>query len=317
MTDTSPDGPTARRHRRAPRLSPRWLAATGVAVLAAVVGVALAVQSGAPACAAGLAAPPDGSTRQGKATFYDSGGAGGNCSYPSAPADRMYVALGPSEYADAAACGGYLDVTGPKGKVRVLVMDRCPECPAGHIDLSKEAFAKIADPVQGIVPVSYRAVANPSGVGPLTFRMKDGTSQFWFAVLVGEHGNALRSVEARSGGSAWRPADRQDYNYWVIDGGLGAGPYSIRVTDVRGQRAVAQGIKLLPEQTQRSTVRMYGGGSAPGRAAASPTRRSPGPPTPTPAGSPSGTPTAAAGVPVAPGTTAAPAAASVPASCDG
>nr|MDT0662206.1 expansin EXLX1 family cellulose-binding protein [Micromonospora sp. DSM 115978] len=288
MTETSPDGPIARRHRRPSRLSPRWLAAGGAVVLAGVVGVALAVQTGAPACAAALAAPPDGTTRQGKATFYDSGGAGGNCSYPSAPADRMYVALGPSEYADAAACGGYLDVTGPKGKVRVLVMDRCPECPAGHIDLSKEAFAKIADPVRGIVPVSYRAVANPSGVGPLTFRMKDGSSQFWFAVLVGEHGNALRSVEARSGSSGWRSAARQDYNYWVVDGGLGAGPYQIRVTDVRGQRAVATGIPMAPEQTHRTTVRLYGAGAAPSERAASPSK-----PAPSPTSTPTGTPTAA------------------------
>jgi expansin (peptidoglycan-binding protein) len=91
------------------------------------------------------AAPPIESTvHSRKAIFYDSKGAGGNCSLPAAPADRLYVALGPSEYSAGAACGGHLDVTGPRGKVRVLIMDQCPECQPGHLDLSKEAFARIA-----------------------------------------------------------------------------------------------------------------------------------------------------------------------------
>ncbi|MFE9869725.1 expansin EXLX1 family cellulose-binding protein [Micromonospora sp. NPDC005686] len=165
------------------------------------------------------AAPPaGGATHSGKATFYDSEGAGGNCSRPGAPADRLYVALGPSEYASGASCGGFLDVAGPRGTVRVLVMDQCPECAPGHLDLSAEAFARIADPVQGVVKITYRAVVNPSLPGPLTFRMKEGSSQWWFAVLVGDHGNPLRSVEVRQNGS-WRTAQRQDYNYWLIESG--------------------------------------------------------------------------------------------------
>lgn len=285
-------------HRRAPRRSARWLIAAGITTVAAVLGIALAVRSGAaPACAAGLAAPPTGDTvHNGKATFYDSAGAGGNCSFPSAPADRLYVALSPSEYAAAAACGGYLDVTGPKGKVRVVIMDQCPGCAPGHLDLSKEAFAKIADPVQGVVPVSYRAVVDPPLSGPLTFRMKDGASQWWFAVQVGNHGNPLRSVEAKAPGGSYRPAVRQNYNYWIIDGGLGVGPYTIRVTDVYGHQASAANIRMAPEQIQHSTVRMYGGG-APAPAARTPTPSRPPSIRPTPSApvTPSVVPTSEAG----------------------
>ncbi|KAB1911073.1 expansin EXLX1 family cellulose-binding protein, partial [Micromonospora sp. AMSO31t] len=230
----------------------------------AAVAATLAVRGGAaPACAAPPpralpAAPPLGGTVHiGKATFYDSKGAGGNCSRPGAPANRLYVALGPGEYAAGASCGGHLDVTGPKGTVRVLVMDQCPECEPGHLDLSAEAFARIADPVQGVVKVSYRAVVDPPLPGPLTFRIKEGASQWWFAVLVGDHSNPLRAVEVRQGDS-WRAATRQDYNYWLIPSGAGPGPYRIRVTDVYGHRATATGIRMLPGQVQRSTVRMYG-----------------------------------------------------------
>ncbi|MFG1913848.1 expansin EXLX1 family cellulose-binding protein [Micromonospora sp. NPDC048898] len=256
---------------RAPEVRPRsssrsmpWVVATGVTVVAAALGLTLTLRSGsAPACAAGrtlAAAPPTGTaTHSGKATFYDSNGGGGNCSNPAAPANRLYVALGPTEYSAGAACGGFLDVTGPKGTVRVLIMDQCPECAPGHLDLSREAFARIAEPVQGLVPVTYRAVVNPPLPGPLTFRIKEGASQFWFAVRVGNHGNPLRSVEVRQRDSdPWRPAARQDYNYWLIPSGAGAGPFTIRVSDVYGNRATVGGIRMAPGQVQNSAVRMYG-----------------------------------------------------------
>jgi expansin (peptidoglycan-binding protein) len=244
------------------------LAAGGTAVLAGVIGIALAVQSGAgPACAA----PPTGNTEhRGKATLYDLQNTG-NCS-TTAPADRMFVALGPSEYSAAAACGGYLDVTGPKGKVRVKVTDQCPECAPGHIDLSREAFTKIANPVQGIVPVTYRAAVNAAVPGPLTFRIKEGSSRHWFAVLVDNHANPLRSVEAKGPGGAWRATDRKDFNYWIADGGLGPGPFSIRVTDVYGRQATATGVTLSPGTVQRTGVRMSGSTGAVAPAPARPTR---------------------------------------------
>lgn len=262
-------------------LGRRWVLVAAAALLAAVTTAVLTLRSGpAPACAA----PPIGSTvHRGKATFYDSKGEGGNCSFVSAPADRLYVALGPSEYSTGAACGGYLDVTGPKGKVRVLIMDQCPECEPGHLDLSREAFAKIANPVDGIVSISYKAATNPTVPGPLSFRIKEGASRYWFAVLVVNHGNPLRSVEVRSG-SSWRAPERAEYNYWIYESGLGPGPYTIRITDVYGQRTTASGIKMAPEQVQKTSARLYGSGAAAPAPAAKPT--------PTPARKPSPSPKA-------------------------
>ncbi len=311
---------TAPRRRAAPLsarwLAGRWLAAGGAVVLAAVVGVALVLQSGAaPACAA----PPTGGTvHRGKATFYDAQGPG-NCSF-AAPADGLFVALGPAEYDGAAACGGYLDVTGPKGTVRVKITDQCPECAPGHLDLSRAAFTRIADPVQGIVPVTYRAAVHAPVPGPLTFRIKEGSSAYWFAVLVDNHADPLRSVEVRGPGGAWQRPVRQDYNYWVADGGLGPGPFSIRVTDVYGRRATATGITMSPGRIQRSDVRMSGAAAPaqPGERSARRPASSARPPastrrpasSPTPgvrkAGPPAGQPATAGGRPSTAGGEAAP-----------
>ncbi|MGW3894598.1 expansin EXLX1 family cellulose-binding protein [Micromonospora profundi] len=239
---------TRRWRRRARHL----LAGAGITALAAVLGITLVVRGGAtPACAA----PPTGDTvHKAKASFYDAGRSGGNCSFPAPPADRLYVALGSSAYSGAAACGSYLDVTGPKGTVRVMVMDQCGGCGSGKIDLSDEAFAKIADRAQGIAQVTYRAVVDPPLDGGLTFRMNGGASQWWFAVQVGNHGNPLRSVEARGPVGGFRKAARQSDNYWTVEGGLGPGPYSIRVTDVYGRQATATTIRMVTKQVQRSTA---------------------------------------------------------------
>ncbi|WFE52510.1 expansin EXLX1 family cellulose-binding protein [Micromonospora sp. WMMD1155] len=249
---TDPENDTPASTPRMSRRTRHWLVGAGLTALAATLGITLAVRGGAtPACAA----PPSGNTvHKGKASFYDAGRSGGNCSFPGPPADRLYVALGSSQYSKGAACGSYLDVTGPKGTVRVMVMDQCGGCGPTKIDLSTEAFTRIADRSQGIASVTYRAALNPPLDGGLTFRIKGGASQWWFAVQVGNHGNPLRSVEAKGTSGGFRKAIRQTDNYWTVEGGLGPGPFSIKVTDVYGHRATATGIRMVTKQVQRSTV---------------------------------------------------------------
>jgi expansin (peptidoglycan-binding protein) len=250
VTEPSPSS-----HRRLGSFSPRWLAAGGALVLAAVIGVALLLQNGGSACAA----PPSTSAKKGKATFFELDGTMGNCSFPNPPANDLFVALGPDQYSAGAACGTYIDVTGPKGKVRVKVIDSCPECEVGHLDLSRTAFKKIADEVEGIVPITYKTVPGASTPGPISVRVKEGSSQYWLAVLIDNHANQLASVKiARSGGS-FHTAHREDYNYWIIDSGLGSGPFRIKITDVYGHGATVSGIKLAPGRTQSTTARLSGG----------------------------------------------------------
>jgi expansin (peptidoglycan-binding protein) len=266
-------------------LTPRWLATGGAVVLAGVVGVALLLQNGGSACAA----PPSTSTKSGTATFYDLGDGTGNCSFPSAPANDLFVALGDTEYSGAAACGSYLDVTGPKGKVRVKVIDSCPPCEPGHIDLSRTAFKKIADEVTGIVPVKYKRVTDPAVPGPVSVRLKEGSSRYWFAALIDNHANPLTSVRVASGGGAVKTAHREDYNYWIIDGGAGAGPFTLKLTDVTGRTRTVSKIKLSPGITQKASV---------SSAAAAPVRKKSATPSASASAAPSPSVSASSAVPV-------------------
>jgi len=266
-------------HRRPRRgLLRRWpLAGIGVAVagLAAVVlavTVSLGQVTGGTACAAELApGQPAGSGQI--ATHYVLTGLP-NCSYPSPPSDQLFVALSPSEYNNAGGCGGYLEVHGPDGSVRVKVIDQCPECATGHIDLSETAFAKLAPLSAGLINISYSYLADPALPGPISIRVKEGSSQYWLALLADNTGNPLSSVQVRTS-SGWQSLSHVNYNYWIAQGGAGSGPFTVRLTDVQGNTATVSGVTLSPGSVQSTGTYMYGAGSAPPPVTQTPTAPAP------------------------------------------
>lgn len=169
----------------------------------------------------------------GMATFYAADGTG-NCSFDAEPTP-MVTAVAAPDWNGSAHCGRCLRVWGPDGVVDVRVVDQCPECPAGHLDLSAEAFDVIADPLDGIVPIAFRSIECPVA-GPLAIREKEGSNPWWLALQVRDHRYAIASVEIRQSGSAsWTAMARQDYDYFLIEDGTGIDfPVDLRVTDVHG-----------------------------------------------------------------------------------
>jgi len=210
----------------------------------------------------------------GMATHYDSVD-GGNCSLPAAPADHLDTALSEVEYGTADACGGYLDVTGPNGSVRVLITNRCPECQVGHLDLSKTAFARIGRLEAGEIDVTYSLVRNPPLDRPMAMRVKTGSSRWWMQIQPLDHGNPIASFELKTGGG-WRSLVHTQDNFWMAENpGPGDGPYTVRVTDIYGQSATVEGITMSPDQVQRTTARLYGAGAGSGSATPAPTTAPP------------------------------------------
>jgi expansin (peptidoglycan-binding protein) len=202
-----------------------------------------------------------------------------NCSYPTPPSNGLFVALAPSEYDSAAACGGYLTVTGPHGtSVTVQVIDQCPECATGHVDLSEPAFAELAPLGAGLINVSYRHLADPPLPGPITMEVKQGSSQYWLALLAGETGNPLASVQVETASGGWVSLARANYNYWIAQSGAGSGPFTVRLTDTEGHTVTVRDVALNPGAVQSTGMYMYGAGGgqpAPAPSSAAPT------PTPT------------------------------------
>jgi expansin (peptidoglycan-binding protein) len=164
----------------------------------------------------------------------------------------MYAALGDVDYAAAAACGAYLSVNGPGGSAVVRVVDRCPGCGPGDIALSQTAFARIAGPSAGPVAVTW-SLTGPPVIGPVKFEVRDGSSAWWLGIQPRGYRYPVVKLEVLVQG-VWQDLIRQDYNYFVAPSGYGAGPFTIRVTDVYGQSIVASGITLSPGLLQTSDV---------------------------------------------------------------
>ena len=263
-------GPRGHRRRR-PRSRWRLLglgAGGGAAAVAAVVLVlGIGQVTGSRACASVVADAAAGGAGAQIATHYVLTGLP-NCGY-SPPADGLYVALPAPEYADAAGCGGYLEVNGPDGPVRVKVIDQCPECAAGHIDLSEAAFARLAPLSAGLINVSYTPLANPALPGPVSVAVKQGSSQYWLALLIDSTGNPLASVQVETS-SGWLSLARASYNYWIAASGAGQGPFTIRLTDTQGHQVTVSGITLNPGAVQSTGTWMYGAGARPAPATSAP-----------------------------------------------
>ncbi len=237
---------------------PRRLFGLGGGAVAAAI--ALTVGLGWPGGAASASvATPIGSVgfTGGIATHYVLEGGGGNCSYPGPPANGLFVALSPTEYDNAAPCGSYLEVTGPDGSVRVKVIDQCPECAKGHIDLSEKAFARLAPLVKGIIPVSYHTIANPPLPARIAFQVKPGSSQYWLALIVMNTGNAIASVKVKTA-AGWQGLSRTSWDGWIAQQGAGPGPYTIRITDTQHHTRTISNVMLQPGAIQRTGTWMYG-----------------------------------------------------------
>jgi expansin len=177
----------------------------------------------------------------GDATFYDADGSG-NCSFDPT-GDLMIGAMNHADYADSAACGACAHLVGPSGEVTVKIVDQCPGCDVGDIDLSPEAFSKIADTSLGRVEMHWKYVACDVN-GPLVYHFKEGSNQWWTAVQIRSSRYAIAKVEVEKDGQ-YVEVQRLDYNYFVDDAGMGPGPYSFRVTDVKGSVVEDHGIPFV------------------------------------------------------------------------
>ena len=188
---------------------------------------------------------PFGAVRTGEGTYYWEANGDGNCTFGPSPNDLMVAAMNHVDYNNAALCGAYAHVTGPKGSVVVRIVDQCPECPAGDVDLSPEAFVKIADLYLGRVPISWQLVS-PVLEGPIVYHFKDGSNPWWTAVQIRNHRNPIAKFEYWNG-SAFIELDRVEYNYFIEWSGMGHQPplYTFRVTDVFGNQMVDSNIPLL------------------------------------------------------------------------
>ncbi len=174
-------------------------------------------------------------THTGVATYYDFADGGGNCCFPPTPDDLMVGAMNHTDYDDSYACGSCVSITGPDSGIMVRIVDQCPECQPGHIDLSPLAFSKIAALEQGIIPITWKRVPCPV-TGPIVYHFKKGSNQWWTAVQIRNHRYPVLIFEVQESSGTFTEVQRTTYNYFVKANGMGKGPFTFRITDLFGHR---------------------------------------------------------------------------------
>ncbi|MER6398801.1 expansin EXLX1 family cellulose-binding protein [Kitasatospora sp. NPDC001603] len=208
--------------------------------------------------AAPAAAPPAGRVKpgtsyQGVATSYDAADGNGACSFgPSG--DLMVAAMNHTDYESSRACGASVLVRAANGVgITVRIVNECPlPCAPGQLDLSHEAFAKLAELSVGRLPVTWTVLSPGTAPDTMSIRYKSGSSQWWCGIQVIGHRNPVAALEVRTA-TGWRQLARTDYNYFLSpDGGGCGGP--IRVTDVYGEHLTVDGIAVKPDIAQPTRV---------------------------------------------------------------
>lgn len=187
----------------------------------------------------------------GVATFYDAGNGDGACSYGPTD-DVMTAAMNTTDYEVSKACGAYVRVRAGGASVTVRITNECPSpCKPGQLDLSAQAFAKLADPTRGQIPITW-SLLSPGTSDTLSIRYKTGSSQYWCGIQVIGHRNPVARLEVRKGGS-WTPLPRTEYNYFLSEQGGGCGG-ALRITDIYGEQLTVDGIAVRPDAVQPTKV---------------------------------------------------------------
>lgn len=183
--------------------------------------------------------------KSGDGTFYDSiaGTASGNCGIFIEADDFNYCALNTIDYNNAKACGGYIEVFGRLGSVILQVVDRCPECAEGDVDMTEQAFSEIDLPINGRVPISWKFIESPKTENVL-IKFKDGSSKYHVEVQLSQIRYPIVGLEYLGKDGQWVAMERQLYNFFVEPKGIDS-PMTLRSTSITGEQLVFENINLV------------------------------------------------------------------------
>jgi expansin (peptidoglycan-binding protein) len=164
----------------------------------------------------------------------------------------MTAAMNTADYETSKACGAYVAVHAGGKSITVRITNECPgDCQVGQLDLSRQAFAKLAPLSAGRIPITWNLLS-PQTSDTISIRYKIGSSQYWCGVQAIGHRNPLARLEVRTGGG-WVALPRTGYNYFLSEHGSGCGA-AIRLTDIYGEQLTVGALPVKPDAVQPTGV---------------------------------------------------------------
>ncbi|KAJ1927650.1 hypothetical protein IWQ60_002753 [Tieghemiomyces parasiticus] len=95
----------------------------------------------------------------GDGTYYSPSVGTGACGWDNSDSEKV-VALNAPQFGEGnpnsnSNCGKMVNIKGPKGEVQAKIVDKCPVCKSGDLDMSPGAFDEIADEADGRVSITW------------------------------------------------------------------------------------------------------------------------------------------------------------------
>ena len=185
----------------------------------------------------------------------------GNSGYDvPAPNERYKItAINLVQWNGSEASGAFFEVSGPKQRDGetpphiVQVVDQLPERADGF-DLSEEAFAKVADYIDGVVNIDYKLVGPPDDyLTAYGYRIDQGivvegisgTNPYYAAVRLNNHRYPIESIDLITDNSNPIALERQSDNKFVLGDNYPLyGGQDLLVTDIFGQQLTLEDVNI-------------------------------------------------------------------------
>ncbi|RKP39088.1 RlpA-like double-psi beta-barrel-protein domain-containing protein-containing protein, partial [Dimargaris cristalligena] len=96
----------------------------------------------------------------GDGTYYSPSVGTGSCGWDNSDSEKV-VALNAPQFGNPANpnaspyCGKKVKITGPNGSTEAKIVDKCPVCKSGDLDMSPAAFDEVGDQDAGRIPITW------------------------------------------------------------------------------------------------------------------------------------------------------------------
>jgi hypothetical protein len=178
-----------------------------------------------------------------------------SCGYAVADLPRYYAAVDSTTFDTAQACGACIRIQASNIALEAIVVNLgssrlAPDRP--RLGVSRASLTLLLPDGSTFVPegIPWTFTSCSSATEGMIFTLQQGSSTTYAALLVQNHRYRIQKAEYRSG-AAFRALVRTTYNSWVAQTGMGAGPFTIRLTDINGAVVEQTGIPLSVEMPFR------------------------------------------------------------------
>jgi expansin len=219
----------------------------------------------------------------------------GNCNFMTAPAaaSQNYAAINGAQWDSTKNCGRCAEVSCADSRCKdtttteiVYILDQCPECKQGDLDVSLSVFKKVTGNEPGRYKIKWKFIDCPV-TGNLKYCLKTGSNGFWAAVQPANAAAGIKTVTINSKATTMVPSAY----YYLLEGQINLSSVKVSVTSLSGE-TVTDTVSLTAGQCTTGKSQFSVSGSAPSSPAVTPAPDAPEPSTaPSPATRPPSRPT--------------------------